>query len=145
MGGEQMEQLCEDFRSKLAQMDQSLEQLQTKVSEAERAEVQMRDHAQEVAQRIQQNQARATSAQAEMKSWIERPGESTREKIAEWKARQETSKLEDRASEAESYAAAAIETASAALDEAEHAAFNAWLARHDVETAKAKQTNAHDR
>jgi chromosome segregation ATPase len=138
--GERMDQLCDNLRTKLAQMDQSLDELKSKVNgEAERAEEDVRSHAQSVEQRIERNQVRATSARAEMKSWVERRKKTTREKIAEWKARQETSKLEDHASEAESYAAAAIEAASAALDEAEHAAFDAWLARHDADVAKAKQ------
>jgi hypothetical protein len=137
---ERMDQLCDGLRAKLAQMDQSLDDLKSKEKgEVRLAEEEVRSHAQSVELRIERNQARATSARAEMKSWIERRRETTREKINEWKARQETSKLEDHASEAESYAEAAIEAASTALDEAEHAAFNAWLARHDADLAKAKQ------
>ena len=54
-----------------------------------------------------------------MKNWVDEQKLVTSDKIAEWKAKRETTKLQNRADKAERYAAATIDVAVAALDEAE--------------------------
>ena len=63
---------------------------------------------------------------------------ATSDKIAEWKAKRELTKLQGRANKAERYAAAASAVAVAALDEAEEASLEAWLARQDANSAQAQ-------
>ena len=142
---ERIDQFCEDLRLKLNKIDEGLSEVKSKITaDSAHAEQDVRSHADRVQQRIAQNRDTVASARVEMKSWLEERKDATREKIAEWKARRETNKLEDRAAEAEGYAEAAIAIAAAALDDAEHAAIEAWLARNDVNAAKAKQApHAH--
>ena len=67
-----------------------------------------------------------------MKNWADEQKAATSEKIAEWKTKHETAKLQRRAEVAERFADATIDLAAAALDEAEHALLQAWAARIDA-------------
>jgi hypothetical protein len=93
-----------------------------------------------VKKRIEQDRAKVTAAEADVKKWMEERKASTDANIAEWKTKREVAHLKSRADNAETYAAAAAVIALASVDEAEQAALEAWLARKDVEsvqTAKA--------
>ena len=76
-----------------------------------------------------------TAAQADIKKWVEERKATASEKIAEWKSKRETAKLQSRANSAERYAGAATVVALAALDEAAQASLEAWLARKDADSA----------
>jgi hypothetical protein len=78
------------------------------------------------------------AGQSDARNWLEEQKAITNSKIAEWKAKRDTAKLQDHADKAEQYANATIDLAKAALDEAERAALEAWLARQDANFAKVR-------
>ena len=138
--GQRIDQFYHDLQLKLTNIGSGLEGLKAKISgKADRAEQDVRTHLDQVQRRIEQDRAKAVAAQAEMKNWIEQKKTATSEKIAEWKANHETTKLQNRADMAERYAAAAVDVTLAALDEAEQATLEAWLARADANAAVPKK------
>jgi hypothetical protein len=140
--GQRIDQFCEDLRLKLTNIDSGLNGLKAKIdSKAHGAEQDVRNHLDRVQKRIDQGHARISTSEQEMRNWVEAKKTATSEKIAEWKTKRETSKLLDRADQAERYAAAAIDIAVAALDEAEQAALEAWLAREDANAVQTKQAS----
>ncbi len=137
--GQRIDQFCEDLRSKLTVIDSGLDGLKSKIGgKAQNAEQDVRSHLQRVQTRIEQNRAKVSAAQTRVKDWADEKKAATRDRIADWKAKRETSKLQNRADDAEQYAAATIDVAVAALDEAEQASLEAWLARADADYALAK-------
>ena len=88
-----------------------------------------------VKKRIEQDRTKLETAQADVKKWVDEFKLASNEKIAEWKAKREKTKLQSRAENAERYAVAAAIIALAAVDEAEQAALEAWLARKDADIA----------
>jgi len=140
--GQQIDQFYHDLQLKLTNIGSGVDRLKAKVSgKAEHAEEDVRAHLDQVRRRIEQDRAKAAAAQGEIKNWIEQKKTATNEKIVEWKAKQETTKLQNRADMAERYAAAASDVALAALDEAEQATLEAWLARQDANTATSKKAS----
>lgn len=136
---QRIDQFCEDLRLKLTNIESGLKSIKGKVDEkAQHVEKDVRNHLERVEKRIDQGHAKALAAQAEVKHWVEDKKDATSEKIAEWKAKRETSKLQNRADKAERYAAATIDVALMALDEAEQASLEAWLARYDANAALSK-------
>jgi hypothetical protein len=91
-----------------------------------------------VQKRIEQNRSKVSSAQTEVKNWVDERKIATRDAITDWKAKRETSKLQNRADKAERYSAGAIVVALAAVDQAEQAALEGWLARQDANSTQAK-------
>jgi predicted nucleic acid-binding Zn-ribbon protein len=137
--GQRIDQFCEDLRLKLTNIDNGLGGLKAKIEgKAQNAEQEARSHLERVQKRVEQDRAKVSAAQTEVKNWIEERKTATRDKIAEWKTKRETSKLQNRADKAERYAAATIVVTLAAADEAEQAALEAWLARQDANSAQAK-------
>jgi predicted nucleic acid-binding Zn-ribbon protein len=137
--GQRIDQFCEDLRLKLTSIDSSLNGLKVKIEgKAQNAEQEARSHLERVQKRVEQDRAKVLAAQTELKNWVEERKTATRDKIAEWKTKRETSKLQNRADKAERYAAATIVVTLAAADEAEQAALEAWLARQDANSAQAK-------
>jgi hypothetical protein len=133
---ERIDQFCENLRLKLTNIDNGLNSVKAKVDQkAKDAEQEVRGHLDKVEKRIESDRAKLTAAQSEAKKWVEERKAATRDKIAEWKAKREKSKLQNRADWAEQYVAAAIVIAGAAVDEAERAAMEAWLARQDATLA----------
>jgi hypothetical protein len=138
--GQRIDQFCETLRQKLTMTDSGLEGLKAKIQgKATHIEQDVQSHLDRVHQRIEQGRAKVSAAQADMKNWAEQRKAVTSDKIAEWKSKWETGKLQSRADNAERYAAAAIDVAVVAVDEAEQASLEAWLARQDANTAQAKQ------
>lgn len=137
--GQRIDQFCEDLRLKLTNIDSGLDGLKAKIdTRAQTAEQEARSHLEKVQKRIEQDRTKVSAAQTEVKNWVEERKTATRDKIAEWKAKRETSKLQNRADKAERYAAATIVVAVAGADDAEQAALEAWLARQDANYAQAK-------
>ncbi len=133
-----IDRLCEDLRLKLTAIDDSLRRLKSKIDgKVQHADENVRQHLQQVHNRIEQGHASVLVAKSEIKQWAEQEKATTREQIAAWKTARETGRLQRRADDAERYAAATIEVAAAALDEAEQASLEAWLARQDVAFAAA--------
>jgi hypothetical protein len=136
--GQRIDQLREDLRLKLTNIDSGMDSLRAKIDgKGQHAEREVRNHLDQVQRRIQQGRAKVATAQSEVKNWLDEREVATSDKIAEWKAKRETVKLQNRADHAERYAAAAIEVAVAAMDNAEQAALEAWLARRDADIAQA--------
>ena len=136
--GERIDRFCEELRLKLTNIDSNMGGLKAKIDgKAQNAEQEVRSHFDKVQKRIEQDRTKLSAAQTEVKNWVEERKTETRDRVAEWKAKRETSKLQNRADKAERYAAATIVVALAAADEAEQAALEAWLARQDV-SAQAK-------
>ncbi|MGA7181625.1 MAG: hypothetical protein WBX11_18860 [Thiobacillaceae bacterium] len=137
--GQRIDQFCETLRIKLTNVDSGLNDLKAKIDKkAQHAEQDIRSHLDGLQRRIEQDQKKVSAARAEVKDWMDSRKVDTHAKIAEWKAKHETSKLQNRADKAERYAAAAIVIAVAAVDEAEEAALEAHLARQDAGAAQAK-------
>jgi len=134
--GQRIDQFCEDLQLKLSNIDSRFDSLKAKIDgKNQQAEQAVRSHLGEVQTRIEQDRAKVSTAQAKVKNWAEGRKIATTDKIAEWKAKRETAKLQNRADDAEAYAAAALAIALAAVDDAEQAALDAWLARHDADSA----------
>jgi hypothetical protein len=137
--GQRIDKFSEDLRLKLTNIDSGLSGLKAKLDgKAQNAEQEARSYFEKVQKRIEQDRAKVSTAQTEVKNWLEQRKTATRDTIAEWKAKRETSKLQNRADKAEHYAAAAIVVALAGVDEAEQAALEAWLARQDANSAQTK-------
>ena len=133
---ERIDQACENLRVKLNQVDERLDELKSKIKgDAESAQKELRIRAEKLERRIDENRNQLASAKAEAKGWLDERKSAAREKIADWKAKREIDKLENRAAEAESYAEAAVAIAAAALDDAEHATIEAIVARYDADAA----------
>jgi hypothetical protein len=137
--GQRIDQFCESLRLKLTNVDSNMDSLKAKIDgKAQGAEQDVRHHLDSVKKRIEQDRAKVTAAQTNVKSWVDDRKTATADKIAEWKAGREIGKLQGRADRAEAYAAATIDVAVAAVDEAEQAAMEAWLAREDADYAQSK-------
>jgi hypothetical protein len=136
--GTRIDQFCEDFRQKLTIADSGLDGLKAKIDgKAAHVEQDVQNHLDRVHKRVEQGRAKVAAAQADIKEWADGKKTATSDKIAEWKAKRDQSKLQNRADQAEQYAAAASTVAVAALDEAEEASLEAWLARQDANAAQA--------
>jgi predicted nucleic acid-binding Zn-ribbon protein len=136
---QRIDQFCEDLRLKLTNIDSGLNGLKIKIDgKGHGVEQDVRNHLDRVQKRIEQGRTKVAASQAEVKNWVDDKKTETKEKIGEWKATRETSKLQTRADRAERYAVAAVNVAVAALDEAERASLEAWLARQDANAAKPK-------
>jgi predicted nucleic acid-binding Zn-ribbon protein len=137
--GARIDQFCEDLRQKLTIADSGLDGLKAKINgKAVHVEQDVQSHLDRVHKRVEQGRAKIAAAQADIKEWADEKKAATSDKIAEWKAKRELSKLQGRADKAERYAAAASAVAVAALDEAEEASLEAWLARQDANSAQAR-------
>ena len=135
--GERIDQFCDNLRAKLTGMDNKVQALKQKIdSRQQTAEQDVRTHLDAVKKRMEQDRSKVTTAQADLKKWVEERKSATTEKIAGWKAKGEKLKLQSRADSAERYAAAAAVIALDAVDEAEQASLEAWLARKDADSAQ---------
>jgi hypothetical protein len=138
--GQRIDQFCENLRQKLTMTDSGLQGLKTKIdTNATHVEQDVQSHLDRVRTRVEQSRAKVAAAQANMKNWVDERKATTSAQIAEWKAKRELGKLQDRAGKAEGYAASAIDVAVAAVDEAEQVSLEAWLARADADAAENKQ------
>jgi hypothetical protein len=133
---ERIDQFCENLHVKLTSIGNNMEMLKAKIDDKEQtAEKDVRTHLDRVRHRVEQNRTKVTTARATIKKWLDECKTATNEKVAEWKAKHEQTRLQNRAQLAEDYAEAAAVVASAAVDEAEQAALEAWLARKDTDSA----------
>ena len=132
--GQRIDQFCEDLRVKLTKIDDALNGLKANIDKkAQRADEEVRDHLADVQKHIDRDRGKVVAAQTDVKNWAAERKIATEDKIAEWRTKRETSRLQKRAEGAERYAAAALDIALAAVDDAEQAALEAWLARQDTD------------
>ena len=140
--GQRIDQFCDDLRVKLSNIESRFDSLKAKIEgKAQNAERDVRSHLAQVQGRIEQDRAKVSAARVKVKDWVESRKTATTDRVAEWKAKREITKLQNRADEAEAYAAAAICAALSGVDEAEKAVLEAWLARLDADSAPAKKTS----
>src|SRR5260370_14731092 len=100
--GQRIDQFCEDLRLKLTNTDSGLSGLKAKIDgKAEHAEQEVRSHLDKVRKRLEQGRAKIAADKAEIKNWADSQKAATSDKIAEWKANREASKLQNRADKAE--------------------------------------------
>ncbi len=104
--GKRIDQFCQDLRIKLTSIDKNMDALKARIDGNVRTEEDVRIYLDDVTKRIDQDRAKVTAAQADIKKWIEERKTTTSEKIAEWKSKREMAKLQGRAESAERYAAA---------------------------------------
>jgi hypothetical protein len=131
-----IDQLLIEVRLKLASIDGVLDRLRSRIDiDARLAEDTVRVRLATVRIAIERDRAKLVAANALMSEWIGARTTTTSDAVAAWKAKREVAKLQSRADQAERNAAAARHVALAALDDAEGAALEAWLARHDVNSA----------
>ena len=135
--GERIDQFCENLRTKLTNVDGNMQALKSKIdSKARTAEQDARAQLDAVKSRIEHDRAKVTAAQSDIRKWMEERKASGNEKIADWKAKHESARLQSRADHADRYAEAAAIVALAAVDEAEEASLEAWLARNDADSGR---------
>jgi hypothetical protein len=131
-----LDQLSADVRARLANIDSSLKSLQTKADgDAKQAEAEARSQLAKVNADIEADQPKLAAAEAQMTQWVQTQKAATTQKIAEWKASQDVTKLQARAAEAERYAAAARDVAVAKLNAAHQAVLEAFLAKKDASSS----------
>lgn len=130
------EPLSEAVRVKLANIDSSLKSLKNKVDgDARQAEEEARSQLAKLNADIEADKPKIAAAEAQKTQWVETQKAATSQKVAEWKASEDYSKLQARAAQAERHAAAARDVAIQALNGAHQAALEAWLARKDASGA----------
>ena len=131
-----LDQLSQDVRTRLANIDGSLKSLKAKVDgDARQADAEARSQLAKVSADVEANKPQLAAAEAQMTQWVQAQKAATSQKIAEWKASQEFTKLQARAAEAERYAAAARDVAVAKLNAAHRAALEAYIAKKDANSA----------
>jgi hypothetical protein len=137
---ERIDKFCENLRVKLTGIDNEMQSLRATIDgKLKTAGQDVQTQLNAVKKRIEQDRAKVTAAQNDMKKWTEERRSATREKIAEWKAKFERAKLQSYADSAERYAAGAAIVALAAVDQAQEAALEAWLARKEADSAQGSQ------
>ena len=137
--GQRIDQFCEDLRLKLTSIDKEIDRLKKQVEgRVQSAEQDVRQRLEKVQRQVETDRKKVAAAQADLKQWVEDKKAVSAEKVAEWKTKREITKLQNRAEWAERSAAAAIIVAIAAVDDAEQASLEAWLARHDADSAQKK-------
>ena len=95
--GKQSEKFGEVLRSKLSNIETGLREVKSAIDvKANKAEQDVRAHLDAAKKRLEQDRAKVTAAQSEVKNWADEQKATTSEKIAEWKTKHETAKLQRR-------------------------------------------------
>jgi hypothetical protein len=137
---ERIDQFCENLRVKLTSIENNMQALKSKIdAKARTAEQDVRNELEGIKERMEQDRTKVAAAQADIEKWVEQCRTATNEKIAEWKTKSETARLQSRANLSEKYALGAAVVALEAVSQAQQASLEAWLARKDAETAKTSQ------
>ena len=138
--GQRIDQFSEAVRSKLTSIDTAYDAIHAKIGgKAQDTQAAIRGQLENVRKRIEQDREKVSAAKAAAKTWLEVHSSATAGRVAQWKAERATHKLQQRADSAEQYAEDAVCVAMAAIDEAEQAALEAWLARHEADETLDKE------
>jgi hypothetical protein len=138
-----VDQFCEDIHTNLSAIGATFTRLQTLIADkAKSTEQEIRKYFVETEEGIEQTRAKRAAALLELKKWSDEESSEAIEKVAQWKAKRETSRLHARADRCERSAAAAIAVAAAAMDEAERAVLRALLARKETISIQAQQVGS---
>lgn len=135
---ERIDKLCDDLKSRLNAIDESIQRAKTNVSAIPaKGEQAIRTKLDQAKARIDSRKAQMKDTHARAKSKVEQDIADARGKVEKWKANHEADKLARYAEHAEQYAEIAILDAADAVDEAEFAALEALQARFVAEEAAA--------
>jgi chromosome segregation ATPase len=94
---ERIDQFCENLRVKLTSIDNNMQALKAQIDKrAQTAEQDARAHLDAVKKRMEQDRAKVTAAENDMKKSADERKAATNEKIAQWKAKLEQAKLQSR-------------------------------------------------
>jgi chromosome segregation ATPase len=97
-----LDQLSQDVRARLANIDSSLKSLKTKVDgDANQADAELRTQLAKVSADLESNKPQLAAAEAQLTQWVQTQKAATTQRVAEWKASQDFPKREARAAEAE--------------------------------------------
>ena len=130
-------QLCANIRQKLAHIEAGLTHFSNRSGgKADLAELEIRSHLNTIRLRVIQGRVGVVAARTEMQAWTDEQKATASDTVTRWKAARDVARLRDRADRAERNAKATLEIALAALDNAEQAAFEAWLARHAADSVQ---------
>jgi hypothetical protein len=131
-----LDQLSQDVRARLANIDNSLKSLKTKVDgDSKQADAEARSQLAKVRADVEANKPQLAAAEAQLTQWVQAQKAATIQRVAEWKASQDFTQLQARAAEAERYASAARDVAVAKLNAAHQAALEAFVAKKDANSA----------
>jgi hypothetical protein len=134
------DRLCDELHAVLSVVEASLTRLKTVLTDtANNTEQELRQSLTMVETAIEQNRAIVDAAHADFKNWFDEGQSETTERIAEWKAKRQTSKLHARADRFELSAAAAVEMGAAAMREAEREVLRALLMRKEAIAIQVQQ------
>jgi len=137
---QQIYRLYLGLRARLAEIEERIESLKAKFgARVEQGDEDVRRHLEKLRNQIEQGRSKIVTAQAEVTHWLAESRAATGETGADSEAKPGTRGLRQRADEADRYAAAATDIALATIEEAEAAALEAWLKRHDAASVKANQ------
>jgi hypothetical protein len=79
---ERIDKFCENLRVKLTSVDNNMGSLKAKIdAKARTAEQDVQSHLDGVKKRIEQDRAKVTAAQADIKKWVEERKATTSEKV----------------------------------------------------------------
>jgi hypothetical protein len=133
----QVNSIGDRLQNRLDTIEEQIKSTRSRVVAAtEQGERALRDKVDEAHDAIQARKQRVEQALANLKARAQQKVTATKEEIADWKAKREVRKLNNRADRAESYAADAIDFALAALDEADAAVLDAVVARLDADAVQ---------
>jgi len=129
-----VDKFCDDLRDRLNTVESRLHAAKTNVQAlAGQAEETLRQQCDELHRKAQAEKDRIERLRGSLTAKAQQKLAETTEIVREWKAKNETRKLNARADRAQVYAADAIEFAVAAIDEAEKAILDAIVARMDAD------------
>lgn len=118
------------MRHKLHEVEQRLDALKVATEkQAEQAGKSIHQHVASLEDEAHRAKGKLTQANADMAAWVE----DTKETVAGWKAKLDSTMLKARADRAEHYAEAAMIVALSGVDNAEKAMLTASVARHEAE------------
>jgi hypothetical protein len=132
-----VDKFCDNLRDRLNSVEKRLQtakrNVQSLTNEGERT---VRQKCDEFHLKAQVEKDRIERLQGSLRSKAQQKLTETKELISDWKAKNETRKLNARADRAEAYAVDAIDYAVAAISEAEEAIVDAVVARMDADEAQ---------
>jgi hypothetical protein len=125
-----MSKFTTSMRHKLHEVEHRLDALKGATEkQAEHAGKVIRKHVDDLAESAHKAKDATDQARADMAAWVD----DTKEAVADWKTKRDTTMLQARADRSERYAEAAMVVALSGVDHAEKAMLSASVARHEVE------------
>lgn len=129
-----VDKFCNDLRDRLNDVESRVQTAKASLQAlAGQADKTLRQRCDELNRKARAKRDHIERLRESLKTKAQQKLAETKEIVSQWKAKNETRKLNARADRAEAYAADAIEFAVAAIDEAEQAILDAVVARMDAD------------